>query len=139
MHAITLAAGFARVFFVISATGTLDVNDPRQQLDKLKTDAEANRVSQRKALIAARLNAAHLNSFENLPVFGMAILSCLAAGVPGAVVAPLCLDYLLLRAAYVVVYAAGLGSARTLLFASGMGVVAMLFGKAVLALQAAGK
>merc|ERR1712196_238596 len=80
---------------------------------------------------ASRLNAAHNNLMEGFPFFAAAVLSCMQVGVSKTVLSEYCVFYLVMRSAFVVIYAIqsneALGGLRTLTWAFSTATVGKLF------------
>jgi len=68
-----------------------------------------------------RAHAAHLNSFEALPIFAAAVLAALHTGVASATIDGLAVAFVLLRLAYGVAYLADVHLLRSLLWMGALG------------------
>jgi uncharacterized MAPEG superfamily protein len=64
-----------------------------------------------------RAHAAHLNAYENFPLFAAAVIIAVTSGVPHATVNLLAVIYLVLRIAHALLYVADLATARSMVFA----------------------
>jgi len=91
-----------------------DNQNPRQMLAK----AEG---------LAARANAAQLNSFETLPVFLAAVLMAQYMIVPQAMINNLAVAYVLLRVIYGFAYLANLAAFRSVIWLLGLACPILLF------------
>lgn len=70
--------------------------------------------------LAARANAAQLNSFETLPVFLAAVLMAQYMIVPQAIINQLAMAYVVLRVMYGFAYLANLASFRSVIWLLGL-------------------
>lgn len=68
-----------------------------------------------------RAHAAHLNSFEALPIFAAAVLAALHAGVAQASIDQLAIAFTLLRIGYGIAYIADIHWLRSLLWFAALG------------------
>ncbi len=105
------------VYYKRQQFGTIDANHPRAQAAAL-TDA------------GARANAAQLNSWEALPVFGAAVVVAHLAGADAGLSAIASLVFVASRALHGVFYINDLALPRSLSFAAGFGACLWLFGLA---------
>lgn len=78
-----------------------------------------------------RAHAAHLNSFEALPIFAAAVLAALQTGVEPALVDRLSLAFVALRFGYGLAYLADVHWLRSLLWAGALGCCIALLIKAL--------
>lgn len=70
--------------------------------------------------LAARANAAQLNSFETLPIFLAAVLMAQYMIVPQAMINQLAIAYVLLRVIYGMAYLANLATFRSVIWLLGL-------------------
>lgn len=77
--------------------------------------------------VAARANAAQLNSFETLPIFLAAVLTAQYMIVPQAMINNLAVAYVLLRVIYGIAYIANLASFRSVIWLLGLACPILLF------------
>jgi len=77
--------------------------------------------------LAARAHAAHLNSFEALPLFGLAVLAAMWRGAPELAVANLALAFTGLRLAYGLAYVFDTAALRSLLWFGAMCCTVAIF------------
>ena len=71
---------------------------------------------------AARANAAQMNTFEALPFFFTAVLLAHYLNAPQGTLDLLCIVWLILRSAYVMLYVADQASLRSTVWAAALGV-----------------
>ncbi len=105
------------VYYKRQQFGTIDPNHPRAQSAAL-TDA------------GARANAAQLNSWEALPVFGAAVLVAHLAGADAGLSAVASLVFVASRVLHGSFYIRNLAPLRSLSFTVGFGACLWLFGLA---------
>lgn len=79
-----------------------------------------------------RALAAHNNAIEAFPLFGVAVVTCLATGVSGPVAAALAWSWVGARIGYNIAYLANIGTLRSSLWALGMLADLGLLGLALL-------
>lgn len=88
------------------------------------------------ARLATRLRAAHLNGLEAFPAYAAAIILCRLNKVKPDLVRPLAARFLMLRTAYIAIYALGVNQAisylRTVVWVLGVGVTAEIYALALL-------
>ena len=77
--------------------------------------------------LAARANAAQLNSFETLPVFLAAVLMAQYMIVPQAMINQLAVAYVVLRIIYGAAYLANLATFRSVIWLLGLACPILLF------------
>jgi len=77
-------------------------------------------------VVAARLDRALKNFLETFPLFAAALIACVAAGKLGPQTLYGSAVYVVARALYVPVYAAGIPVLRTLIFAASVVGIAMV-------------
>ena len=105
------------VYYKKQQFGTIDANQPRAQSAAL-SDA------------GARANAAQLNSWEALPVFGAAVIVAHLAGADAGLSATASLVFVVSRGLHGLFYIRDLAVPRSLSFAIGFGACLWLFGLA---------
>ncbi len=77
--------------------------------------------------LAARANAAQLNSFETLPIFLAAVLTAQYMIVPQPLINQLAIAYVLLRVVYGIAYLTNLAAFRSVIWLLGMACSILLF------------
>lgn len=109
-------AGIAKAgaFSTRPAEGGYDNRDPRAWLA-------------RQTGYRARANAAQANSFESLPLFIASVLVAQQSGAPQTWVDLLAVLFVVLRAAYIVLYVRNLAAWRSLIWMAGLGVCVAIF------------
>jgi uncharacterized MAPEG superfamily protein len=101
-----------------ASEGGFDNNEPRAWLAKQQG-------------VAARANAAQMNSFEALPLFIGAVALAMVSQAPQGRVDALAAAFIACRVVYVVLYLADKASVRTVVWTLGVAVnVALLFSSA---------
>ena len=103
------------VYYKKQQFGTIDANNPRAQSAALN---EAG----------ARANAAQLNSWEALPVFGAAVTVAHLAGADAALSATASLVFVASRVLHGLFYISNRAPLRSLSFTVGLGACLWLFG-----------
>ncbi|MFA9203812.1 MAG: MAPEG family protein [Flavobacteriales bacterium] len=102
-----LPFGFTFTAKIAAGFKLKDNHNPRQMLSQ----AEG---------LAARANAAQLNSFETLPIFLAAVLMAQYMIVPQAMINNLAIAYVVLRVVYGFAYLANLASFRSVIWTLGL-------------------
>lgn len=74
-----------------------------------------------------RAYAAHLNAYENFPLFAAAVIIAITSGVPHGRVDLLAAVYLALRIAHALLYVADVATARSMVFALAWAVNIAIF------------
>jgi uncharacterized MAPEG superfamily protein len=97
--------------------GGYDNGDPRTQQALLQG-------------MGARAMAAHHNSLEALPFFGLGVLAALQRGVGIHQVAALCVGFLVIRIVFILSYLHDYPTSRSLAFMAGAGICLILYGLA---------
>lgn len=75
----------------------------------------------------ARANAAHLNSFEALPLFAAAVIIAHLRGAPPHTVDLLAIGFIAARLIYLALYLANLATLRSLAWVAGLICVVLMF------------
>ncbi|MBR1216946.1 MAPEG family protein [Bradyrhizobium sp. U87765 SZCCT0131] len=102
---VLVAAVMPFVIVVAAKAGTGDDNhDPRDSVERLSPQRR-------------RAYAAHLNAFENFPIFAAAVIIAVTQGASLTAVNALAALYVVLRAAHALLYIADRPAARSSVFA----------------------
>jgi uncharacterized MAPEG superfamily protein len=105
---------FAFTLVAKAAGSRYDNRDPRSWQSRLSG-------------LPARAHAAHLNSFEALPLFAAAVIIAVQAGADGDRINALAMAFIALRVGYGVCYIADWSNLRSLLWLAALGCCVALF------------
>ncbi|PHR62987.1 MAG: hypothetical protein COA47_01460 [Robiginitomaculum sp.] len=111
---------FALMAFPLALLGQIpgitlpDFREPRPRAEKL-------------AGWKARSNWAHMNTLETFPFFAAGVIISLSAGAAPETIDTLALAFIASRVLYSILYIAGFGILRSLVWAAGIGLIIAMF------------